>query len=119
LEVSFQRAIELAGKLRQLNDRQSKVLECVDETCSEMYLPEFEHPRYASRREDRSFHIGHGDAGVGELQTANGEPSRWTGSGLHVAYPALLNGRIGIAAGCVGVIEDCLASVTERAKTRV
>jgi alkylation response protein AidB-like acyl-CoA dehydrogenase len=41
------------------------------------------------------------------------------GSGLHVAYPALLNGRIGIAAGCVGVIEDCLASVTERAKTRV
>lgn len=41
------------------------------------------------------------------------------GKGLHVAYSALLNGRIGIGAGCVGIIEDCLNSVTERAKSRV
>ncbi len=41
------------------------------------------------------------------------------GKGLHVAYSALLNGRIGIAAGCVGIIEDCLSAVTERAKSRV
>jgi alkylation response protein AidB-like acyl-CoA dehydrogenase len=41
------------------------------------------------------------------------------GKGLHVAYSALLNGRIGIASGCVGIIEDCLTSVTERAKSRV
>jgi len=41
------------------------------------------------------------------------------GKGLHVAYSALLNGRIGIGSGCVGLIEDCLNSVTERAKSRV
>lgn len=39
--------------------------------------------------------------------------------GLHVAYSALLNGRIGIGSGCVGIIEDCLNAVTERAKSRV
>jgi alkylation response protein AidB-like acyl-CoA dehydrogenase len=41
------------------------------------------------------------------------------GKGLHVAYSALLNGRIGIGSGCVGIIEDCLNSVIERAKSRV
>lgn len=41
------------------------------------------------------------------------------GKGLHVAYSALLNGRIGIGSGCVGIIEDCLNSVTERARSRV
>jgi len=40
------------------------------------------------------------------------------GKGLYVAYSALLNGRIGIGSGCVGIIEDCLDSVVERAKTR-
>jgi butyryl-CoA dehydrogenase len=41
------------------------------------------------------------------------------GKGLHVAYSALLNGRIGIGSGCVGIMEDCLTSVTERAKSRM
>ena len=41
------------------------------------------------------------------------------GKGLHVAYSALLNGRIGIGSGCVGVIEDCLNSVIERSKSRI
>ena len=41
------------------------------------------------------------------------------GKGLHVAYSALLNGRVGIGSGCVGMIEDCLSSVTERARSRV
>ncbi len=40
------------------------------------------------------------------------------GKGLSVAYSALLNGRIGIASGCVGVMEDCLNSSVERAKYR-
>ena len=40
------------------------------------------------------------------------------GKGLHVAYAALLNGRIGIGSGCVGIMEDCLSSVIERAKSR-
>jgi len=41
------------------------------------------------------------------------------GKGLHVAYSALLNGRIGIGSGCVGIMEDCLSSVIERAKSRI
>jgi alkylation response protein AidB-like acyl-CoA dehydrogenase len=41
------------------------------------------------------------------------------GKGLYVAYSALLNGRIGIGSGCVGMIEDCLNAVTERARSRV
>lgn len=40
------------------------------------------------------------------------------GKGLSIAYSGLLNGRIGIASGCVGVIEDCLNSCIERATSR-
>lgn len=40
------------------------------------------------------------------------------GKGLSVAYSALLNGRIGIASGCIGVMEDCLNRSVERAKNR-
>jgi alkylation response protein AidB-like acyl-CoA dehydrogenase len=40
------------------------------------------------------------------------------GKGHWVAFTALINGRLGVAAGCVGVIEDCLNAVMERAKTR-
>ena len=38
---------------------------------------------------------------------------------MSVAYSALLNGRIGIGSGCVGVMEDCLNQVKERATSRV
>jgi alkylation response protein AidB-like acyl-CoA dehydrogenase len=41
------------------------------------------------------------------------------GKGLAVAYSALLNGRIGIGSGCVGVMEDCLNQVKERVTSRV
>ena len=41
------------------------------------------------------------------------------GKGFSVAYSALLNGRIGIGSGCVGVMEDCLNSCVERAKNRM
>ncbi|HEY6282411.1 MAG TPA: acyl-CoA dehydrogenase family protein [Nitrososphaerales archaeon] len=41
------------------------------------------------------------------------------GKGFSVAYSALLNGRIGIGSGCVGVMEDCLNQVKERVTSRV
>ncbi len=41
------------------------------------------------------------------------------GKGFSVAYSALLNGRIGVASGCVGVMEDCLNQVKERTTSRV
>lgn len=40
------------------------------------------------------------------------------GRGLAVAYSALLNGRIGIVSGCLGVMEDCLNQVRERVTSR-
>jgi alkylation response protein AidB-like acyl-CoA dehydrogenase len=41
------------------------------------------------------------------------------GRGLAVAYSALINGRVGIASGCLGVMEDCINQVKERATSRV
>lgn len=41
------------------------------------------------------------------------------GKGFSVAYSALLNGRIGVGSGCVGVMEDCLNQVKERATSRI
>jgi alkylation response protein AidB-like acyl-CoA dehydrogenase len=41
------------------------------------------------------------------------------GKGFSVAYSALLNGRIGVGSGCVGVMEDCLNQVKERTTSRL
>ncbi len=41
------------------------------------------------------------------------------GKGMHVAYSALLNGRLGIASGCIGVIEGSLKAAVSRAKERM
>ncbi|MBI2183450.1 MAG: acyl-CoA dehydrogenase family protein [Thaumarchaeota archaeon] len=40
------------------------------------------------------------------------------GKGIRVAYSALVNGRIGVASGCIGVLENCLNECIERAKHR-
>lgn len=40
------------------------------------------------------------------------------GQGLSVAYSALIDGRLGVAAGAVGVMEDCLAEAAAFAKSR-
>ena len=54
------------------------------------------------------------DAWVGKEDVLGQE-----GKGLSVAYSALLNGRIGIGSGCLGVMEDCLNQVRERTTSRV
>jgi alkylation response protein AidB-like acyl-CoA dehydrogenase len=41
------------------------------------------------------------------------------GRGLPIAYAALLNGRMGIASGCLGVMEDCINQVKERVTSRM
>ncbi len=41
------------------------------------------------------------------------------GDGFRVAMGTLVSGRISVAAGCLGVIEDCLAEAVEYAKLRV
>jgi alkylation response protein AidB-like acyl-CoA dehydrogenase len=40
------------------------------------------------------------------------------GQGLAIAMDALVGGRLSVAAGCLGVIEDCLAEVVAFAKAR-
>jgi alkylation response protein AidB-like acyl-CoA dehydrogenase len=40
------------------------------------------------------------------------------GEGLAIAMDALVGGRLSVAAGCLGVIEDCLAEVVAYAKVR-
>jgi alkylation response protein AidB-like acyl-CoA dehydrogenase len=40
------------------------------------------------------------------------------GQGFRVAMGALVSGRLSVAAGCLGVIEDCLAEALSYAKTR-
>jgi alkylation response protein AidB-like acyl-CoA dehydrogenase len=40
------------------------------------------------------------------------------GDGFRVALGTLVSGRLSVAAGCVGVIEDCLAEAIEYAKVR-
>ncbi|MCL4404928.1 acyl-CoA dehydrogenase, partial [Candidatus Marsarchaeota archaeon] len=41
------------------------------------------------------------------------------GKGMNIAYSSLLNARLGVAAGCVGVIEAALNASLNRAKERV
>jgi alkylation response protein AidB-like acyl-CoA dehydrogenase len=42
-----------------------------------------------------------------------------SGKGLSVAYSALMSGRLSVAAGCVGVIQDCLNETLRYAQERV
>ncbi len=41
------------------------------------------------------------------------------GKGMHVAYSGLLNGRLGVASACIGIIEGSLNAAIARAKERV
>ncbi|MGA2664027.1 MAG: acyl-CoA dehydrogenase family protein [Nitrososphaerales archaeon] len=52
------------------------------------------------------------------LRVPKGDVIGTEGRGLAVAYSALLNGRLGIASGCLGVMEDCLNQVRERVSSR-
>ncbi len=41
------------------------------------------------------------------------------GKGLSVAYSGLMNGRLSVAAGCVGVMQDCLDEAVRYSRVRV
>ena len=41
------------------------------------------------------------------------------GKGLSIAYSGLMSGRLSVAAGCLGVIEDCIEEAVAYAKQRV
>ncbi len=42
-----------------------------------------------------------------------------TGKGLGIAFSGLMSGRLSVAAGCLGVIEDCIEEAVSYAKQRV
>ncbi len=41
------------------------------------------------------------------------------GKGLNIAYSALMDGRLSVAAGSIGVMEDCLNEAVEYSKSRI
>ncbi len=41
------------------------------------------------------------------------------GKGLNIAYSALMDGRLSVAAGSIGVMEDCLNEAVEHSKSRI
>ena len=41
------------------------------------------------------------------------------GGGMYVAYSSILNGRMGVASACTGVIQDCLNATVNRARERI
>jgi alkylation response protein AidB-like acyl-CoA dehydrogenase len=41
------------------------------------------------------------------------------GKGLGIAYSGLMSGRLSVAAGCLGVIEDCITEAVNYAKERI
>src|SRR5438046_5210211 len=41
------------------------------------------------------------------------------GKGLGIAYSGLMSGRLSVAAGCLGVIEDCMTEAVNYSKQRV
>lgn len=41
------------------------------------------------------------------------------GKGLGIAYSGLMSGRLSVAAGCLGVIEDCIAESVNHARQRI
>src|SRR5260370_35574626 len=41
------------------------------------------------------------------------------GKGLSIAYSGLMSGRLSVAAGCLGVIEDCINEAVAFAKQRI
>ena len=40
------------------------------------------------------------------------------GQGLNIAYSALIDGRLSVAAGCIGVMKDCLNETLQHSKSR-
>ena len=40
------------------------------------------------------------------------------GQGLNIAYSALIDGRLSVAAGCIGVMKDCLNETLQHTKSR-
>ncbi len=41
------------------------------------------------------------------------------GGGMYVAYSSILNGRLGVASACTGVVQDCLNQAVARARERI
>ena len=54
------------------------------------------------------------------MQGVKGESaSALPGKGLSIAYTALMSGRLSVAAGSVGIIQDCLNEAVRYARERV
>ncbi len=77
---------------------------------------------YSSFEEKNKMGLCSSDTGSIKLENCIVPKENLLGSkdhGLQVAYSTLMNGRLSVAAGCVGVAEDCLSESIEYSKQRV
>ena len=78
---------------------------------------------YRKRKEDLTAKMGMPTANTGMFELTNYQvPANnllgEDGNGFRIAMGTLVSGRLSVAAGCLGVIEDCLTEVVNYAKER-
>lgn len=91
-----------------------------DGMCAFIVEKEFE--GYAAREQRHKMGLVTSDTGLiyfDECKVPRDNLLGPPGKGLAIAYSALMNGRLSVAAGCVGVIQDCLSEAVSYAKQRV
>ncbi len=72
-----------------------------------------------NREQDGSLLLRHGRDIPGGCEVPKENLLGPPGKGLSVAYSALMSGRLSVAAGCVGVIGDCLDEAVRYSGVRV
>jgi alkylation response protein AidB-like acyl-CoA dehydrogenase len=77
---------------------------------------------FSSKRQENTLGLRNHD--VGEINFKNCKIPKENllgakGKGLHIAYDTLLNGRLSVAAGSVGVMQDCLKESVNYSRKRI
>src|SRR5436305_14819156 len=78
--------------------------------------------RYSRQQQKHNLGMPTSDTGSIFLDTCRVPKENLMGSlgkGLSIAYSGLMSGRLSVAAGCLGVIEDCIEEAVGYAKQRV
>src|SRR3989344_2255068 len=86
------------------------------------FLVENDSAGFSSKRQEPTLGLRNHD--VGEINFKNCKIPKSNllgerGKGLHIAYYTLLNGRLSVAAGSVGVMQDCLKESVDYSRKRI
>ncbi len=86
------------------------------------FLVERESEGFSTKRIDNKMGLPTSDTGtiyLDECEVLKDNMLGARGKGLSVAYSALMGGRLSVAAGCVGVMQDCLEEAVRYSGARV